>query len=357
MNSAQSSSLLKKWLLPLVAVVVLLLIIAWMAGSFRDKIEPGLTAPTPDNYQDAITLEREEILVTEPVPAGIGARQATTISSRTLARITKINVRAGDTVIKGQLLLELERSDLESRLQQASEQVRAVIARLKEARQNLARAEELSQRDLIAKAALDKARANHDALTAELASVRQAVTEAEVAITFTEIRSPIDGRVVERFAEPGDTASPGDKLLALYNPLSLRIEAAVREALALHLDLGQEILVEIPVLDLAQTARIEELVPAADPGSRSFMVKAQLEYSGQLLPGMYARMLIPAGTQNLLLVPADRVVNYGQLDIVWVASNGFVDRRFIRTGREVRPGMLEVISGLEEGELVLPPQL
>ena len=354
MNSAPSSSIFKKWVLPLVAVLLLLLIIAWMAGSFREKIEPGIAQPEPDRHQDALTLTLEEVEMTEPVPASIGARQATTISSRTLARITSIKVRAGDVVTTGQLLLELERSDVESRLEQANEQVRAIAARLKEARQNLERAEQLYQRDLVAAAMLDKSRADFDSLNAELATARQAVKESEVAITFTEIRSPIDGRVVERFAEPGDTASPGDKLLALYNPLSMRIEAGVREGLAVNLSLGQEIEVEIPVLNTRQMARIEELVPAADPGSRSFMVKAQLDYGGQLLPGMYARMLIPTRTENLLLVPADRVVNYGQLDIVWVVDDGRVDRRFVRTGREVRPGMLLVISGLSEGEQVLP---
>jgi len=356
MKSSNPGSRLKNWLLPLAAISMLLLIIAWMAGSFSDRIEPSLSLPEPNVSREAFTIVREEIPVTEPVPASIGARQATTISSRTLARITHITVRAGDTVSEGQLLLELERSELESRLQQASEQVRAVTARLNEARLNLERAEQLHERGLVAAAALDEARADHETLSAELATARQAVKEAGVAISFTEIRSPIDGRVVERFAEPGDTASPGDKLLALYNPMSMRIEAAVREGLALQLDLGQEVEVEVPVLESRLTARIEELVPAADSGSRSFMVKAQVDYSGQLLPGMYARMLIPAGTENLLLVPADRVVNYGQLDIVWVVRDGFVDRRFIRTGREVRPGMLEVVSGLEEGEQALPPR-
>lgn len=356
MNSSLSGSSLKTWLLPVIAVLLLLLIIAWMAGAFRDKIEPGMESPQPGATPEAIKVSREDIMITEPVPASIGARQATTISSRTLARITRMAVRAGDTVTEGQLLLELERSDLESRLQQASEQVRAVSARFQEAKQALDRSEQLYQRDLVARAALDEARANHDAFAAELATARQAVREAEVALSFTDIRSPINGRVVERFAEPGDTASPGDKLLTLYNPLSMRVEAAVREGLALDLVLGQEIEVEVPVLETRLPARIEELVPAADSASRSFMVKAQVEYDGQLLPGMYARMLIPAGTESLLLVPADRVVNYGQLDIVWVLSDANVDRRFIRTGREVRPGMLEVISGLVEGEQVLPPR-
>jgi multidrug efflux pump subunit AcrA (membrane-fusion protein) len=323
MNESKTILKINTWLMPLIAVALLLLIIAWMAGAFRDKIEPGLALLEPDSGESAVAVVRSDIPVTEPVPAGIGARQATTISSRTLARITHITVRAGDAVSKGQLLIELERSDLESRLQQASEQVRVVTARHKESRQSLDRAEQLYTQDLVAAAVLDEARANYDALTAELATARQAVKEAEVALSFTEIRAPIDGRVVERFAEPGDTASPGEKLLALYNPTSMRIE---------------------------------ELVPAADPGSRSLMVKAQIDYDGQLLPGMYARMLVPAGTESLLLIPKDRVVDYGQLNIVWVTAGGQVDRRFVRTGRDVQPGMLEVISGLEENERIIPPR-
>lgn len=349
------NTLLKNWLLPLAAVTLLLLIIAWMAGTFRDKVEPALGALPQGSTEGAVPVVSEEIEVTEAVPGTIGARQATTISSRTLARITNMHVRAGDTVEEGQLLIELERSDLESRLQQANQRVRGSSARLEEARKALARAEELFQRELVAAAQVDEARSNFDSLRAEVASAEQAVKEASAALSYAEIRSPIDGRVVERFAEPGDTASPGDKLLALYNPLSMRVEAAVREALALDLQLGQALQVEIPATGALLNAQIEELVPAADPGSRSFMVKARVNYDGQLLPGMYARMLVPAGTRDALLVPADRVLDYGQLNIVWVGSEGGVDRRFIRTGREVRPGMLEVISGLEEAEQVLVP--
>lgn len=354
MNASQTHSL-KTWLLPIAAIALLLVIIAWMAGAFRDKVEPGLGALPHGNVDGTVPVVREELAVSESVPASIGARQATTISSRTLARITQLLVRAGDTVQQGQLLIELESSDLESRLRQATERVNGTQARLAEARKALQRAQELYERELVAAANLDEARSNHDALVAELSSAEQAVKEAEAALSYTEIRSPIEGRVVERFAEPGDTASPGDKLLSLYNPMSMRVEAAVREGLALDLELGQALSVEIPASGAVMTARIEELVPAADSGSRSFMVKAQVDYDGQLLPGMYARMLVPSGKRSVLLVPTDRVLNYGQLDIVWVGSAGGTDRRFIRTGREIRPGMLEVISGLQEGELILPP--
>ena len=347
---------LKKWLLPAVSIVALLLMIAWMAGTFRTKVAPGLLSAGPNMTlpDEAFTVEPVEIATTEPVPATIGARQATTISSRIIARITRILVRAGETVTQGQLLLELERSDLESRLSQSKQRVLAVTARLTEAQLSLERAESLQSQGLVAGATLDEARASHDSLQAELASAQKAAEEAEVAISYTEIRSPIDGRVVDRFAEPGDTASPGERLLSLYNPLSLRIEAAVSESLAIPLRLGQDLQVEIPVLNRTMPAQIEELVPAADPGSRSFLVKARIGFQDDLMPGMYARLLIPAGNETLLLIPPGLTADFGQLDMVWVYRDGQTERRFVRIGRPFGPDRVEVISGLEAGEILVP---
>ena len=347
---------LKKWLLPIGAVLALMMMIAWMAGMFRAKVEPGVlpeTAPA-GIPAGAFTVEAIDVAATEAVPATIGARQATTISSRIIARITRVLVRAGDSVSQGQLLLELERSDLESRLSQAKQRVLASSARMKEARRSLERAENLQSQGLVAKAVLDEARASHDALQAELNTAQRAVEEAEVAISYTGIRSPFDGRVVDRFAEPGDTASPGERLLSLYNPMSLRIEAAVRESLALPLRVGADVAVEIPTLQRKLAAQIEELVPAADPGSRSFLVKARTEYQDDLLPGMYARLLIPAGTEKLLLIPPDLVSNFGQLTVVWVYRDGKVERRFVRLGRSVGSNQVEITSGLEAGTTLVP---
>jgi len=347
---------MKTWLLPLLAIVVLLLIIAWMAGVFRNRVEPGTldSPPTGVTTEGAFEVVAQEVQAVEAVPATIGARQATTISSRILARITRVLVRAGDTVSQGQLLLELERSDLESRLSQSKQNVLAIQARLTEARLNLERAEELQAQGLVARAVLDEARATNDSLQAELVSAQRSVDEAEVAIGYTEIRSPIDGRVIDRFAEPGDTASPGERLLSLYNPLSLRVEAAVRESLALPLRVGQDVRVEVPALDRTLDAQIEELVPAADPGSRSFLVKAQVTLQDDLLPGMYARLLIPAGKESLLLIPSRLISQFGQLDVVWVDHDGRPERRFVRVGRAFGSDQVEVISGLEAGLVLVP---
>ncbi|CAA0126189.1 Multidrug resistance protein MdtE [Halioglobus japonicus] len=343
-------------LLAAAALLILALLVAAMAGVFTDKIAPGLAAPVTIDTSEAIAVTVQQVPFTESVPASIEARETTIISSRLLARITGISVRAGDVVEPGQLLIELEKSDLLARAQQAREQILAVQARVTQARQNLARAEELHKRGLIAIADRDAARANAAALEADLGAAQQTLQEAETAVSFTDIRSPIAGRIVDRFAEPGDTATPSQKLLALYNPFSLQVEAWVREQLALTLKPGEDLQVEVPSVQRTFTARIQEIVPAADPGSRSFLVRAILPSDQTLLPGMYARLQVFAGYRPQLLVAADRVANVGQLDVVWVARKGVVERRFVRLGQAGPDGMVEVISGLASGDLVLPRQ-
>lgn len=345
---------IRKFGVPLTAIAVLLVMIAWMAGLFREQIEPGVNIPATSNPADAVAVRLAEVTIIESVPASVEATQATIISSRLMARIVTVHVRAGDVVNRGELLLELENSDIKAQVQQAEAHVRATSARLREASQTLARVKELQEGGVMSVADLDKAVANHESLLADMAAADQALEEARTALTYTEITAPFDGRVVDRFAEPGDTAQPGSKLLALYNPLSLRVEAQVREHLALGLEVGQALQVEIPSLDKVVDAVIEERVPAADPGSRSFLVKAGVAFDKDLLPGMYARLLVPSGTEKQLLIPADRVVHVGQLDLIWVLQDGHSNRRFVRIGRLVDDGQVEVLAGVAAGELVLP---
>lgn len=345
---------LRTWGLAGLAALGLVLVVAWMAGVFEDQVAPGLQ-PRPLSDSDVVwTVALQSLPVLEPVMGSVEAKQATLVSSRTLARIERIHVRAGDRITEGDLLIELEQSDLQARVAQAREQVNAISARLAEAERNLRRAIELQQRGLLATADREAAQANRDTLQAELDSAQQARKEAEAALSWASIRSPIDGRVVDRFAEPGDMASPGMRLLSLYNPMSLRAEAQVREHLALSLAVGQKLQVELPALSLEVEGSIEEIVPAAHPGSRSFQIKVRLPYDERLLPGMYARVAIPAGEERHLRVPEQLVAQVGQLYMARVLGPEGPERRFLRLGKRDDDGLVEVLAGLEEGDRILP---
>jgi len=348
------TTVLKKWMVPVLAMLVLLALIAWMAGLFDTRIQPGVNEIKSTNSDEAVAVTSSEVTIIEGVPASVEASQATLISARIMARIEAINVRAGDNVKRGDVVLQLEDSDIKAQVRQAEAQIRSTAARLKEAKQTLDRVTELQANGVMSASELDKATANYTALVAGLGGARQALSEARTALSFTKILAPFDGRVVDRFSEPGDTAQPGKQLLALYNPLSLRVEAQVREHLALGLEVGQPLKVEIPSLNKQVEAVIEERVPAADPGSRSFLVKAGVPFDKNMLPGMYARLLVPAGTENQLLIPLNRVVHVGQLDLVWVYQDGHRYRRFVRIGNVLDDQQVEILAGLREGDLVLP---
>jgi membrane fusion protein (multidrug efflux system) len=208
-------------------------------------------------------LTREPVF--EVVPASIEARETTVVAARLLARIEAIEVRAGDYVETGQLLIQLQQDELEARAGQAEQGVRSLQARLVEARRPC------PDRGAARAPARRRRPARHGARQYAEPGSRPcggapAPRRGAHGAGLRQIRSPLDGRIVDRFAEPGDTVSPGQKILSLYNPFSLRVEAWVRESLALQLSEEQSLTVLIPALDRELQARIEEIVPAADPG-------------------------------------------------------------------------------------------
>ena len=343
-----------KTIIPLLSVAFLFLTVAWMSGIFSEKIPPGSTPAKLIEPQHTVEVIQKEHVIYETVPASIEAKQATVISSRILARIKKVHVRAGDMIEKGQLMIELEDEDLQSRVSQANSRIESVTAQLNEAKASLERARNLSTQKLIANADLDKAQAAHDALLAEQASAQQVLSEATTSLAFARVVAPISGRIVDRLAEPGDTAQPGVPLLSLYNPFSLRVEANVREKLALSLNQGQSLNVIIPSLNKPLEAELEELVPFGNTGSRSFLVKGRLLESQQLLPGMYAQIKIPAGKKSTLLIPKSYIAQLGQLDMVWILDQQRTERRLVRAGKELDNGFIEIISGLQAGDKVIP---
>lgn len=344
----------KQWLLPILAIVLLALTVAWLAGAFSHKIAPEVMPINPTVVIKTMPVKSSSVETFEAVPASITAKQATIISSRLLARIDEIHVRSGDKIKQGDVLITLESNDLASQVIEAQEQVNATKARNTEIKQNFQRAKELFTKEMISTFELDKSKADYQSSIAQLTAAQQNLQQAKTTLSYTTLRAPINGKVVDRFAEPGNTAQPGNKLLSLYNPLSLRVEAQVREQLAVKLIVGQSIKVILPVVDKTLTGQIEEIVPAANTGSRTFLIKVSLPYQDTMLPGMYAKLLIPAGRVTKNLIPQNAVHHVGQLSFVRVVIDNQPQRRFVRIG-EVNNKRVSIISGLSEGEVIVVP--
>ena len=266
-----------------------------------------------------------------------------------------MHVRSGDRVERGDLLVEFDDSAQRSVLAQRQQAEASQEAAFNEATLVRDRAIKLFESGNLSRADYDRALNAHRVQEAELERSRRAVAEAQAQLDYTKIMAPISGTIVDRYAEAGDTTTPGQALLRLFNPGRLRIEALLRESLINRVHQGQEISARIGALDLAVTVVVEEIVPTADPGSRSFLIKALLPQQADLYPGMFARLEIPVGERQRLAVPEAAIIRTGQLTFVYVEGpDGSGQRRAVRTGA-VADGQVEIVSGLRAGETVIVP--
>ncbi|GLP97995.1 efflux RND transporter periplasmic adaptor subunit [Paraferrimonas sedimenticola] len=348
---------MKRISLTLAAIAMLVIVIVWMAGGFNEQIEPGQQAAAPlDNSAETQTLSPTQLQGFEAVAASLAAEHNTDLSSQVMARIAKIQVRAGDSVTAGQTLITLEQEDSRSVLAQAEAQLKATQVQRQDAERQNQRVSELAAKGLASKAERDRAQAQLDTLTAQVKQAEQSLSQAKANLSYRQIAAPIDGVIVDRFAEEGDMANPGKPLLSLYNPQALRVEAKVRESLAVDLVVGQQLTVEIPALELTTTALITQVVPAADSNSRSVTIKAKLEAAPQLRPGLYASLQIPTETRDALLIDDAYLVRQGQLQMVYVKTEQGLSRRIVELSQARYQGKREILSGLQAGEqLVMPP--
>jgi RND family efflux transporter MFP subunit len=345
-----------RYLSSLLLLVGLGLLMVWLSGYFQTKVQPSWTDRTKLSDPDAETDEVHEVVkpVLEEVVGTLRAANRTVVSAKILATIAEIPVVAGQEVRAGDVLIRLDAQEYSRRLEQARESLLAAIATEELAVRDFSRIEQLVSQNAVSRSEYDSVASRLGVAQAERRRSEQMVAESEVLLSYQTILAPKDGRIVDRYAEPGDMAQPGITLLSMYDAASLRLETPVMEQLAARLKVGDQLVARLEVLDREVTATVREIVPQADAASRSFLVKSAIRYSPELYEGMFGRLIIPGGERRHLCLNSDAIVRIGQLEYVDVLlPNDHVERRLIRTGELGMPGRQEVLSGVEAGDRVL----
>ena len=348
--------LLKSVLPVVLGLGVLILVIGWLAGALTDKIAPAHEEPAARFLAPGDRVEEVHEVIKEYFGEAVGTLKAssrTEISARVMAPIDRIAVRAGQVVQAGETLVQLDRRVVETQRSQTEANLVAAEAALRRAESDFQRHTQLLRKQAISQARYDETRAAVEVARANLNHAKQAVAEAEVMLSYTTIKAPKTGVVIDRLAEQGDMAQPGVPLLVLYDPTSLRLEVPVMENLAVKRKVGEKLAVRIDALDREIVATVDEIVPQAEAASRSFLVKVAMPRSEDLFEGMFGRLLIPAGTRRHLCLNTEAIMTIGQLEMVDVVTpERTLERRLIKTGRLGMPGRIEVLSGLKAGETV-----
>jgi RND family efflux transporter MFP subunit len=275
-----------------------------------------------------------------------------TISSRVLARVVDVKVKAGQAVREGETLLRLDDADFRARVAQARAELGAATAEDEQARRDLDRSRRLHEKSALTDVDWERAQTRARTASAQVERARQAAAEAQANLSFVEVKAPRAATVVDKQVDVGDVVRPGTPLVTLYDPSRMQLVGSVREALAAKLRVGQSVRIQLASAGEACDATVTEIVPESDARSRSFTVKA-VGACAHAWKGMFGRLLIPLSDEDVLVVPRTSVAHVGQLDLVDVVENGELVRRIVQLGRPSGDGAsVQVLSGLKEGEEV-----
>ena len=349
-------SLLLKSLPYLVGIGAMALLLLWLVGAFHEKIP--MEAPRETRRlasgEKVLTVDARSFPLTESVVGTVRPIAETRVGSKILARVEKMHIqRAGQTVQQGQVLVELDDSDLVARLEEAKAAERAAQAAADQAASDLARSKKLFEQSLKSQEDLDRDQTRVRTAEAQVERAKQMVAAAQTALSYARIQAPYAGQVVDKLVNEGDLVSPGQALFAMYDPARLQLVAPVREKLAASLEIGQVVDVHIEALDKSCEGRIDQIVPEAQSGSRSFEVKVSGPCSPDVMTGMFGRMTLRVGEREELRIPRSAIRTVGQLRMVFVVdAEKRVLRRFLQLGKDFGEHV-QVLAGLEAGEKIL----
>ena len=351
---SQFASTVGKWLLAVVMTAVVTLMLLFLAGVFHPKVpmkSPGAASQSVDGLKTVVvkTLKRQRY---ETASGTVKPVHESAVASKLLAKVIEMNVTAGQTVLQDQILVKLDDADLQARLKQAEAGLTNAQVQRDKASTDFARMKTLKEKNAVSQADYDTANSAMKSSEASMEQATQAVREFQVMLDYATIRSPMSGTVIDKRVEVGDTVSPGQIMLSLFDPTHMQMVASVRESLALKLKPGQTLPTRLDALDLDCEGTISELVPEADVASRSFTVKVTGPCPPGAYSGMFGRLMLPLEDEEILVVPATAVQRVGQLTMVEVVQDKRVSRRNVRLGRTL-DSVVEVLSGLTAGEVVV----
>jgi len=282
------------------------------------------------------TVAKSHVAV-EEVVGTVRPKLHSAIESKVSGLIEQMLAVPGQEVKRGDLLVQLDAREIQARLDQAT-------AARDQAESDLGRYAKLISQHTITQQ-------EFEATQSRARISRAAVIEAETMLGYTKIKAPFDGVITSKLADVGDLAAPGKPLLEIEDPLALRFEAHVPEAIIARIVSGAVLPVRIggqPEI----SGTVTEISPAADSNSRTFLVKLDLPKTSGLRGGLFGRVTVPVGESFVLRVPATAVMQRGQMEIVFVVEKNHALLRLVRTGR--RAGSeIEILSGVEAGEKVI----
>jgi RND family efflux transporter MFP subunit len=313
----------------------------------------------PVRYREVMARSGgRERTFTGAAKAGVEAK----ISFRVGGTIQELELNVGDRVRPGDLIARLDPRDYELQVEDAEASLAQARAQAVRAQADFARSRGLYERDNASQADYDAARAARDSAEANVRSIEKKLETARLQLSYTTLRSPIDGAVAQTPVEVNENVQPGTPVVILNAGARPEVEVGIPEVLIRDIQQGAPATARFDAIPNRRfTGHITEVGVSATPGMTTYPVTVELsQLDSRLLPGMAGEVTFyfgDDGSAARYVVPSHAVVQDRDGRFLFVVSGeadglGVVERRAVVTGRLIGSG-LEVLEGLQGGEKVV----
>ena len=356
---------MKRW----ITWVLVALVVAVLAGSIwrtlanRKQQQAALAAASAEKAQAPMVLTSDEVVragvqalsLGLPISGTLRSANSAMVKARVAGELQGLTVREGDTVRAGQVLARVDASEYQSRLRQAQEQADASKAQVDIAQRQHDNNSALVKQGFISQTALDTSDASLNAARATHKAALAAVEVTRKTLDDTVLRSPMDGQVSQRLAQPGERVGVDARVVEIVDLRRMEMEAALAAADSLNVRVGQTATLQVEGSPEPFDARVVRISPSAQTGSRSVLAYLGIDNPGGLRNGLFAQGQLNTGQTTTLAVPLDTVRTDKPAPYVQTVQDGKVVHVPVVTGArgEVKGDTWVAVTGLADGATVL----
>ena len=341
----------------LAAVVVVGVIGLWLAH--RARAQAPIT-PSEANAPTAgvAKVTREDLFKQVTMAAEFRPYVEVALPAKVTGYVSKMNVDFGDKVKAGQLLATIEVPELQAELDNAQAAEQKAQADYTNANLIYTRLNSVNQDhpNLVAQQDLDTAQANALTTTAVIAAAKANVEKYQSMIGYTQITAPFDGVITYRYADPGTLIdAQGKPLVRVSDNYLLRLDFPVTVDYVKDVKLGDAVTVRVDSLNgKTFTGKISRFTHEVDDKTRTMITEIEVPNADlELIPGMYATVVLKVEKhEQALAVPTEAVGGEKTHTVYVVNHDNQIEERDVKLGLET-PDKYEVLSGLQEGDLVV----
>ena len=294
------------------------------------------------------------------VSGTIQAVNSANLSTRLMGFVERINVKVGDKVSKGQVLIAINNNDLEAKRAQVNAGISEATAAFNIAEKDYNRFKNLFKQNSASQKELDDITANYRMARARLESAQQMKNEINAQFPYTNIKAPFSGIVTSKFIDEGAMTNPGMPLLAIESPNNFEAVARVPESMISQISKGEDVNIVVSSIDAKFLGKVTEVSTSSSHSGGQFLVKLSIEDSDKKLrSGMFASVQFPNAKNDTLnlgasvLIPKKAIVTNGQLSGIYTVSRqNTAVLRWLRLGKTYGD-QVEVLSGLTTDEIYI----